>query len=316
VSRPEGSELSDRELSERELRDLYDFVESGYRGVRRQGPARRFVGRIARAAGLRPRPNGAAEQPVITEYDSPLDAVYARNPGVFTIPVAWFRNHILFGHGPGAFNAWEATARQLAADPGIGHRDTVLARFYQTFRPATFAELSFANPERDVPRTSRLWQVKTSEYKDVYPWSSDLERWPNHVPPHLRLTEYGPVGDEIVQLEVWRLRRLVASISRDGYRPLETSGTRGYFLKAGPKACFIVKSGFHRAVTLAALGYTDLPVLLSTTAPRLLTLDSLEHWPMVKNGLFEPALAEAVVHHILSDGGAAVAKRLGFEPHP
>jgi hypothetical protein len=271
---------------------------------------------VARAAGVQARPAELDERPAITAYDSPLDAVYARTPGVFTVPVSWCLNHILFGHGPGAFNAWEATARQLAADPGIGHRDTVLARFYATFRPATFAELSYANPERDVPRSSRLWEVKTREYKDVYPWSSDLERWPDHVPPHLRLTEYGPVGDEILQLEIWRLRRLVASISRDGYRPLETSGTRGYFLKVGARARFVVKSGFHRAVTLAALGYTDLPVLLSTTTPRLLTLDSMEHWPMVKNGLFEPALAEALVHYMLTDGGADLGKRLGFEPHP
>lgn len=304
------------ELSERELRNLYDLVESGYRGVSRQGPVRRLAGQVGRAVGLQPVRSGPAEDSTIRQYDSPLDAVFARTSGVFTVPVSWFRNHILFGHGPGGFNAWEATARQLVADPELHYRDSVLARFYDVFRPATFAELMFADPKNDVPRTSRLWDLKTSEYKDVYPWTPVLERWRSDVPPHRRLTEYGPVGDEIVQMEVWRLRRLVTSIVRDGYRPLEASGTRGYFLKIGADACFIVKSGFHRAVTLAGLGYTDLPVLLSTTTPRLLTLDSLEHWPMVKNGVFEPALAERLVRHVLTDRGAELGRRLGFEPHP
>lgn len=72
----------------------------------------------------------------------------------------------------------------------------------------------------------------------------------------------------------------------------------------------------HRAATLAALGHTDVPVLLSTNTPRLVTLDSMQHWPMVKNGLFEPALAEALVHNMVTRGGAERAARMGFELHP
>lgn len=303
-------------LTEAELVRLYGFVESGYREMWSHGPLRLFAGRVGRAIGLTPHPRRPFEDLAIRQYDSPLDAVFARWPGAFTVPVTWLRKHIVFGHGPGAFNAWEATARQVVAEPQMDYRDTVLARFYQTYHPKTFAELSFAAAERDVPRTSRLWLVRTSEYKDVYPWSASLDPWPENVPQQLRLSEYGPVGNEIVQLEVWRLRRLAESIGTFGYRAYEASGTRGYFLKVGSKARFIIKSGFHRAVTLAALGYTDIPVLLSTTMPRLVTLESLEYWPMVKNGLFEPGLAEALAHNMVTESGAERAKSLGFEPHP
>jgi len=307
---------STRGLSEAELADLYHFVESGYRARPRIGLVRGLAGRFGRAIGLRRNRAEPAKAPSVRSYDSPIDAVFMPAPGVFTVPVDWFRNHALFGHGSGAFNAWEATARQLVHEPELDHRDTILAEFFQRFRPASLAELSFADPEEDVPRSSRLWDLSPREYLGVYPWSSALRRWPSHVPAHLRLTEYGPVGDEILQLEVWRLRRLVKSIGRDGYRPLESSGTRGHFIKADSGARFLVKSGFHRGSTLAALGYADLPVVFSSFAPSLLTLDSLPHWPMVKNGLFEPALAEKLTRRLVTDNGADLARRLGFEPHP
>lgn len=245
---------------------------------------------------------------------SPLDSVYSLRSTYFTVRTSKIRNHALFGHGPGAFNAWEATARQLIGNPDIAPEETVLAEFSRRFRPANLAELLFEDPVAQLPRDSKLFSLSLNEYMSVMPWSEDLKMWPKSSVPELRLTSYGPLSSRILQLEVWRLKRLVRSITLSGYQ-VDADSSAGYFVSLGDDYRFMIAGGFHRAAVAAALGLDEIPVRLVTNAVTLITLDQLPLWPLVRKGVFDSTSAELILRKLFDDGGAKIAIRLGLQPH-
>ena len=300
--------------SEAELARLYEFVESGYR--QRTLPMRL---RVAVSRRVRSLLGGSSPEPYEIDRASapdPMAAVYLPNAADFFVPVTWCRNVSLFGFGPGAFDAWEATARQIAATPDVAASDTVLARVLERFVPTTAAERLFFDPARDASPGSKLHDISALDTMYFWPWATAVRRWPAKAPEELRLRSHGPVGERIVELEVWRLKRLVASVKENGYRPRRVDGIRGQLLAANGEMRFLIKSGFHRVAVLAALGHDEVPVRFANGFQRLKTLDQLPTWPLVREGVFTPREAELVVERLFTEDGSLMAARLGFEPHP
>ncbi len=298
--------------SEAELARLYEFVEGGYRTPSSAARLRRGVRRrLERLLGARD------EVDVVDRASAPdpLTAVYARDVA-FLVPVSWCRNVSLFGFGPGAFDAWEATARQVAVSPDVPAQETVLARFLERFVPRTAAERLYSAPERDVSQGSRLHQVSAADTKYFFPWSPAVEEWPATAPEDLRIRSHGPAGARLVELEVWRLKRLVASVKAAGYRPPRNDGVRGQLLHAHGETRFLIRSGFHRVAVLSALGHDAVPARFASHAQRLMTLDQLPTWPLVRQGLFTRREAELLVERLFTEDGRETAARLGLEPHP
>lgn len=301
----------DKQLTEEELIRLYEYVEAGYREPSTVGRLRKAVTTMLDNL----RPDKVARGPVERERAvDPLAAVYLRGTPDFFVPVSTFRNYTLFGFGSKGFDAWQETARQLAAEPDTPVGDTVLARFSKAFRPETAAERLFSSPRADVPESSPLWDIKTLEFRPFWPWSPEVRPWPAQVPADLRLANHGPLGDRILQLEVWRLKRLVASLKADGYRPPPTDTIRGVFLMLGNETRFIIWGGFHRVAALAALGHDEIPVQLAGGLHRLMSLDQLHTWPLVRQGVFSPDLADLLVERLFSEDGSEMAARLGLGP--
>lgn len=298
-------------MTESELARLYAFVESGYR---EQTAVGRLRGRVSNAlAGLTGR-REKGQQVDGSWTVEPLAAVYLRGDPDFFVPVAACRNYALFGFGARAFDAWQQTAMQLASQPDIPAGDTVLARFSAAFRPQSAAELLFSAPRADVPEASPLWRMSTADYMYFWPWSEAVRRWPAHVPEDLRLTNHGPLGDRILQLEVWRLRRLVRSISEEGYTPAGKDSIRGVLLMLGGETRFVITAGFHRVAVLAALGHDVIPVRLASGRQRLMSLDQLPTWPLVREGVFTADLADLLVERLFAEDGSEMAARLGLGP--
>lgn len=298
-------------MTEDELARLYAFVEAGYKEPSAIG---RLRGAVSKAvAGLVPS-RGDAGRAGSSRAADPWAAVYMKGRPNFLVPVAACRNYALFGFGETAFDAWQQTARQLAAAPETPAGDTVLARFARTFRPQTAAELLFSSPSVDVPESSPLWQLKTSEYMYFWPWSPGLRRWPTNVPQDLRLYNHGPLGDRILELEVWRLKRLVRSIGRNGYQPTGADSIRGVLFMLGDELRFVIAAGFHRVAVLAALGHDEVPVELASGQQRLMSLDQLRTWPLVRQGVFSADLADLLVERLFAEDGSEMAARLGLGP--
>ncbi len=296
-----------------ELARLYEFVEGGYRRPSAVGRVRRQLGR--RLLGLLGAGEARADTPERGSAPDPLTAVHMRDAPTFFVPTAWCRNVSLFGFGPGAFDAWEATARQLVGTPDVPPEETVLARYFERFVPASAADRLFFAPERDVSRGSPLLEVSAADTLYFWPWSLSVQRWPASAPEGLRLRSHGPVGPEVVELEVWRLKRLVASVRKHGFRPPPNDGVRGQLLHAQGRTLFLIRSGFHRVAVLSALGHEEVPVRFAAGMQRLVTLDQLPTWPLVRQGLFTPREAELIVERLFTEDGREMAARLGLSEH-
>jgi len=309
---PSMAIVSNGPTSEAELARLYEYVEGNYR---RPSPTSKLRRAVRRSLSRLLRPGEAeADEVDRASAPEPLTAVYLRDEA-FYVPVAWCRNAPLFGFGPGAFDAWEATARQVAADPDLPADETVLARFLASFLPRTVAERMYSHPERDLEPGSRLHQLAAAEHKGFWPWSPAVAAWPASAPEELRLRTHGPVGRQVVELEVWRLKRLVASVKERGYKPPRGDGIRGQLLHVDGQTRFLVWSGFHRVAVLSALGHDAVPARFAVGVQRLMTLDQLPTWPLVREGLFTPREAELLVERLFTEDGSQLAARLGFAPH-
>lgn len=296
-------------MTEAELARLYEFIEGGYRKPSALGRLRKGVSKRIRSLLSAPQ-RGAAVDPA--RAVDPLGAVYRPEPVDTFVPVTSCRNVTLFGFGPQAFDAWQATARQLASEPATPVEETVLARFAAKFQPRTAAELLFSSPRADVPESSPLWRIDTADVRFFWPWSPEVRPWPANAPADLRLPSHGPLGGKVLELEVWRLKRLVASVKEGGYRPLPQDAIRGTLLILGDQFRFIIRAGFHRVAVLAALGHDEVPVRLASGAQRLMSLDQLRTWPLVREGVFSPELADLLVDRLFAEDGSEMAERLGF----
>lgn len=295
---------------ERELVRLVAYVEGGYRHGRGRPWARAVRGwRRLRRGSTPPTP------PAPATLEHPTDAAFLPGDVVFEVPVAWCRYPFGFGHGPGAWNPWQATAQQLLAEPATHPDDTVLAAYFARFQPATLAEVLFAEPRRDVPTGAMLWRLTTHEQMDVLPWAPELRPWPPRAPGQAgRNAGFGPAGDAILDLEVWRLRKLTASMASAGFRANPTDMVRGAFVSDGDRHRFVLRAGFHRVAVAGALGIERIPVRFAAGHPRLVTPDQVDLWPLVRRGVFDRAVALAFVRRLLEEDGSDLARVLGFVP--
>lgn len=295
---------------ERELVRLVAYVEGGYRHGRGRPWARAVRGwRRLRRGSTPPTP------PAPATLEHPTDAAFLPGDVVFEVPVAWCRYPFGFGHGPGAWNPWQATAQQLLAEPATHPDDTVLAAYFARFQPATLAEVLFAEPRRDVPAGAMLWRLTTHEQMDVLPWAPELRPWPPRAPGQEgRNAGFGPAGDAILDLEVWRLRKLTASMASAGFRANPTDMVRGAFVSDGDRHRFVLRAGFHRVAVAGALGIERIPVRFAAGHPRLVTPDQVDLWPLVRRGVFDRAVALAFVRRLLEEDGSDLARVLGFVP--
>lgn len=150
--------------------------------------------------------------------------------------------------------------------------ETILERFYEAYRPDHLQDaltLERSLP-REVPSVSFAMQLVQPIMPT--PWKGKCGLGPRH-----GCNLSGPVSKELVFLEEQRLRHVLTSISRHGWKPNGFAGhMNGLFLVYGDDFVFRVSSGCHRAAALSYMGWSSLPVVFHPLEPRVVIGDGQE----------------------------------------
>ena len=183
-----------------------------------------------------------------------------------------------------------------------------LKRFYADFQPQSMAEVLGL----DHPEMHQIPAMAT-----VMPW------WPDDPATMLRRVAhdpeakillgiealhfgvrvegnygwqyFGPLSQDVAEMEFTRLINVYESIKKHGYRLKRGIPIHGEFLISGDDWVWVALGGKHRMSALVALGWDCLPV---TTKARygshMVERDQVESWPNVVSGLFTVNEALAV----------------------
>lgn len=190
----------------------------------------------------------------------------------------------------------------------IIHRDyTILASYYQDFQPSNVNELFSMDLQNDYGRMQ--------PYSYVLPWNNfspdymlkrreEVAQKENKRQGKEELsliegghTDFGPVSESKLQVEISRIQNLYQSISTHGYiekAKERDGGIKGYFLlNEGGDWKFYINGGKHRAYVLAALGYKKIPVILNQTIPTI-DIRDIDKWEQVVKGYYNRNVAEVI----------------------
>jgi hypothetical protein len=101
---------------------------------------------------------------------------------------------------------------------------------------------------------------------------------------------FGPVSEELGKAEYTRLISVYETILKNDYKPERYGYIHGQFLIHDQKWVWVNIGGKHRFATLAALGFTAIPIALRSRSSALyINRSDVDYWPNVKNGLFTKA---------------------------
>lgn len=253
--------------------------------------------------------------PRVTEFGSPLEAVYSQRNLVFEVPVAKCRTNYHVSYEEGGWHPFVQTLRQYLEDPATTYGTSVLRRYYESHRPERMWDVYFpGGDESSRGEGSKLKDLGTDTYIVPNPWDERLApiRGEGRFDASHGVQCYGPVSKERGQWEFTRLITVLHSIQLRGYRPTaDPDGEiRGYFLRFGSDYRFFVRAGFHRMATLAALGRSTVRVRFKSNYPRMVDLKDVDHWPLVKGGLIEKSDAIRISRRYFTDDGTWKARAL------
>lgn len=112
---------------------------------------------------------------------------------------------------------------------------------------------------------------------------------------------FGPVSEDLGQMEYQRLTSVFNSIKDSGYLPEKHGFIHGQFLISNDNWIWVNIGGKHRFASLAALNFKNIPVALNSRSSALFIrrLD-VEYWPNVKNGLFSKADALNIFDRLMA----------------
>lgn len=112
---------------------------------------------------------------------------------------------------------------------------------------------------------------------------------------------FGPVSDELGELEHERYARLADAVAAKGFKPRVAEGYIGgqFLVHDGAWALLVTGPGLHRAVVAAAFGVDPLRVAIDKGPPMVHRSD-VGSWPGVRSGLFSEAAALRVFDRILA----------------
>lgn len=230
-----------------------------------------------------------------------LEASYRASgaPFVFNFPLAHCR--ILPASGfacvTGAGNPLVDTLQGYGHGTMQAYPDTPLQRYFQHWVPRNAAEvlglagenvsprlatappLGFVMPwgRMDPAQAASYWQgVVKADHREHGGSADPAQGWKG----------WGPVSDEVGQLEFRRLAAVHDSIKQHGYQRNDSDdGDMGGVLLWTDGECrLLVTKGHHRAAALCALGHEVAPFRIQPGD--LIRRNEVDHWPNVRSGLF------------------------------
>ena len=263
--------------------------------------ARRILKRMVTKAGI-----GAFVTRGRTPLDlrgqgvTPLDALYVAGgrPVILDIPVERCRTFrcIAYSLDRETANPFYHTVRAIAGGATDRYETSPLQRFYSAWQPRSAADL-MGLP--DHPILSDLPPVSVRPWRNQMPeeaLASTLKAVARDNAQHGHALSaadgspaYGPVSQAKGELEFARLTAVTTSISTKGYsrHPGRDGDIGGRLLVRGTDWAVDIQGGQHRAPTLAALGWTHVPIRLDLDLPGGVTRrDDVQAWPLVRQGVF------------------------------
>lgn len=244
--------------------------------------------------------------------NTPLDLIYSDFSGkAALIPLERCRSHMLgFTANGNPFVEFLKTYSKSKPH----YSGSILEHYYKSFCPSSM---------QSVLRSDNKALKKHHPIATVLPWDTNL---PEHKLPKacvnpnadkllsseakkLGLSEkynfgwqfFGPVSEDLGQLEYRRLTAVFDSIKEDGYLPEKHGFIHGQFLVSDDNWAWVNIGGKHRFAALAALDFKNIPIALNSRSTALfIRRIDVEYWPNVKNGLFSKTDALNIFDRILA----------------
>jgi hypothetical protein len=222
-----------------------------------------------------------------------------------------------FSLHPQGWNPYAMTASALLASPSCPYEASPLARFYAVFQPTTAAdylcpELKGLGPLSVFPADSYIlpWNLESPELRRcerLRQNRAEETRAPGGIHG---INKMGPVSPWKGAFEFDRLRKLVLSITEKGYRHSMTKHIEVAILRYEGELRFVIRSGYHRAAVLSALGHTVVPVLPKPAC--ILDMDLLGTAPALKNGYWVQTELQKYFAFLFTERGNERAASLGL----
>lgn len=229
-------------------------------------------------------------------------AIAAASPLVH-VRLSVCRDILGYAYTPPGWHYFVAFLRQYAKNPGLPPMESVLARYFERFKPGSLLEAMTGIPKAALPGGL----ARLPDWPPL-PWL-DVTFTPANARQH-----FGPFSPRAIHFHDARCRHLYEKIRQEGYQPdrYPDGYIRGFYLKDGKRYRFIVTSGQHRIAVLAALGIESFVARIHRKFPRVADIDRILEWPQVANGTYTPEQAEQVFRLYFRLDGSERAKRLGL----
>lgn len=182
------------------------------------------------------------------------------------------------GHNYNNDNPLVNTSLQLIDNPNIKLSKTYLYNFYKTFQPTNYAQVF------NLGKNHSLSTLPQTSY--FYPW---IHKCPSN---EFRAGLFGPKDISNVEHRVLRLKNLIESVTKFGYKPDNKDIVEGYILLKNNHYRFLITSGHHRVAVLTAL-YKDSNYLCTVkyekkrTNIKIVNRNDSINWPGVKSNYIQ-----------------------------
>lgn len=293
------------------------LVKGPLSGVRKQ------VNRMLRRRRLelvlpRQRGAGAVTHTRIHRFSLPpeVDATWgSAGPDTVIVDLHRMVNRARFRYGSNTWHPFVAALQQTLAEPDRPYTDTVLARFYERFQPASVHDVLLDG--RIPPGVVATWPA-VDYLLDV--WSATHRTVQDIRDRYLRRGKVWPsqfMGPNTVphgRDHLERVQLIHASVRDTGYRPCDFADgvATGYFLVDGQDYRFVVGHGNHRMAALTMRGVARVPVRLRPPHPPVIARDDLRRWTLQGGGLYSHEEATALFDSYFVDDGLKRAENLGL----
>ena len=235
-------------------------------------------------------------------YQLPRDMV-CRQPLVASLPISklWDIPPARFADGEShylvrAIKAYEARGK-------VGCVES-LREYYETFQPNNAANALGLSAGSEA-------LLSASPLCCLPPWSplildEEALRRERHMEAEMRLhnldgpyierhgyKQFGPVSEELLNMEAMRLTSLYDSICTKGYREGDTIDLPvAEAISLGDKEAYVVHNGMHRVATVTALGFDRMMFKIPCFPFPVIRVEEAMWWPQVKRGLIDVVTAQ------------------------
>lgn len=254
----------------------------------------------------------------ISDYSQ---AIYSRKDVFFEVETDIICNLTQFYFSSNNWHYQTKMVEELIENPNIKYKDSILRKYYESYRPKTIKDFYFyKNETTQLSKNDHLiLNQDINKYKQNSPWC-DFRELDNMDDIHEKglkrfhgIQTYGPVSETKGELELQRLKNTLFSIRNNGFHPNKYDGhITGHFLKYKQHYRFLITGGVHRTAVLSALKYKHIPVTFEPNWPRVIDYYDIDNFPQVKNQTFSEVIAKKIFLSYFEDNGIGKAKRIGI----